>query len=73
MVVAHVLCALVTGFLWWLRRRVVAEVLRLGRPGSLVVRRRAVVARETAANRPHPRPWLLGDPGRAPPRELVTA
>ena len=28
---------------------------------------------EATATRPHPRPWLLGDPGRAPPRELVTA
>ncbi len=39
MVVAHVLSALLTGFVWWLRRRVVAEVLRLGRPAPRVVRR----------------------------------
>lgn len=73
MVLAHVLSALVTGFVWWLRRRVVAEVLRLGRPAPIVVRRRAVVAREAAATRLHPRSWLVGDPGRAPPRAVVTA
>lgn len=73
MVLAHVLCALVTGFVWWLRRRVVAEVLRLGRPAPVVVRRRALLTRATAATQPHPRPWLLGDPGRAPPPVFAAA
>lgn len=73
MVVAHVASALLTGFVWWLRRRVVAEVLRLRRPAPTVVRRPASLAGRAFATRPHPRPWLLGDPGRAPPRVLVTA
>ena len=73
MVVAHVLCALLTGFVWWLRRRVVEVVLHLDRPTTADVRRHAAPASPATGAWPHPRPWLLGDPGRAPPRAFVMA
>ena len=72
MVLAHVLSALVTGFVWWLRRRAVASVLRLAEPLP-VVRHPALRLLTPAAPRPHARPWLLGDPGRAPPAAYVAA
>jgi hypothetical protein len=73
MVVAHVLTALVTGFVWWLRRRAVEVVLRLTAPVAAVVRLRAPRLLVRPRPRPHARPWLLGDPGRAPPTALVAA
>ena len=72
MVLAHVLSALLTGFVWWLRRRVVEIVLHLGRPAVADVRRHAAPASPATRTWPHPRPWLLGDPGRAPPRAFVS-
>jgi hypothetical protein len=72
MVSAHAACALLTGVIWWLRRWVVRVVLILTRPLAIPVR--------------HPSPalwwrstpgsalvWLVGDPGRAPPRVLASA
>ncbi|GAA2122511.1 hypothetical protein GCM10009843_17720 [Nocardioides bigeumensis] len=73
MVLAHVLSALVTGFVWWLRRRTVEHVLRLVAPVGALVCRHAPRLPSRPRSRPHTRPWLLGDPGRAPPRALVAA
>ena len=73
MVLAHVLSALVTGFVWWLRRRTVEHVLRLVAPAGALVRRHAPRPPMQPRSRPHARPWLLGDPGRAPPRALAAA
>jgi hypothetical protein len=73
MVLAHVLSALVTGFVWWLRRRAVEHVLRLTAPVGVLVCRHTPRLPSRPRYRPHTRPWLLGDPGRAPPRALVAA
>jgi hypothetical protein len=73
MLLAHVLSALVTGFVWWLRRRAVEVVLLLVAPFGGVVRRPAPRLPSPPRPRPHARPWLLGDPGRAPPRPAVAA
>jgi hypothetical protein len=70
MVLAHLLCALLTGVVWWVRRSVVDVVLALARPFTVTARhpRRVALAR---TSRGPVRVWLFGDPGRAPP--LVTA
>jgi hypothetical protein len=70
MVLTHVLCALLTCVVWWVRRSVVAVVLALALPFTVAVRRpRPVPLAETP--RGAARVWLFGDPGRAPP--FVTA
>lgn len=66
MVVAHVLCALLTAVVWWLRRWVVEAVLSLGRPLSVAMRP-AAIAVDGRASLGAALVWLVGSPGRAPP------
>ena len=66
MAVAHVLCALLTAVVWWLRRWVVDVVLSLGRPLAVVMRP-AAIAVDAGASLGAALVWLVGSPGRAPP------
>ncbi len=72
MVCTHVLCAVLTGVVWWCRRWVVKVVLSLtaglAAPG--------LPSRVSGIAHSAPRPslvWLVGAPGRAPPRLLAPA
>ena len=72
MLVAHVLAAALTGVVWWLRRWVAQVVLSLATPAALAMSRPGPVLRAWTL------PgsllvWLVGDPGRAPPRALSPA
>jgi hypothetical protein len=72
MVLVHVLCAALTGVVWWVRRSVVHIVLALAEPfgvGSWRPRLAALVRTSLGPARV----WLLADPGRAPPRMLAPA
>ena len=72
MLVAHLLCAVLTAVVWWVRRAVVAVVLGLARPLPGVSWRQARAAR-AVSSLGAARVWLVGDPGRAPPRVLAPA
>jgi len=67
MLVAHVLCAALTGVVWWLRRCVVDVVLSLARPLVVALTRSSPLVEATVAALSAGLVWLLGDPGRAPP------
>ena len=74
MAAAHLMCAVLTGVLWWLRRWVVQVVLALAAPFVAVVRRRpAGVGLAVRQSWRAGLLWLAGDPGRAPPRGSVSA
>ena len=72
MLAAHLLCAVLTGVVWWVRRAVVAVVLGLARPFPGVSWRRAWAA-HALSSLGTARVWLVGDPGRAPPGVLAPA
>ncbi len=72
MVVAHVLCAVLTGVVWWVRRSVVDIVLALAGPFIVGTWRPRLAALARTSLGPA-RVWLFGDPGRAPPRVLAPA
>jgi hypothetical protein len=73
MLTAHGVCAVLTAVVWWLRRWVVQVVLTLARAVTVVVRRLAGPALPADGCSWAARSWLVGDPGRAPPRRFVTA
>jgi hypothetical protein len=73
MVIAHLLSAALTAMIWRLRRRAVEVLLGLpGVPAALSWRTSRSVTR-VGGRGFRSLPWLLGDPGRAPPRMLATA
>jgi len=70
MLVAHLLCALFTAAVWWLRRWVEDVALALGAAALVIVRpsgRNGVHSPSLVSTLV----WLVADPGRAPP--LVAA
>jgi hypothetical protein len=73
MLTAHGVCAVLTAVVWWLRRWVAQVVLTLARAVMVVVRRVAGPALWADGCSWAARSWLVGDPGRAPPRRFVTA
>jgi hypothetical protein len=67
MLAAHMLCAVLTAVVWWVRRSVVDVVLRLAAPLTLAERQVRIPDLAQAGIRQR-MVWLLTDPGRAPPR-----
>ncbi len=72
MAAAHVLCALLTAVVWWVRRWVVDVVLSLGRPLAVAMRP-ATIAGVARASLGTALVWLVGSPGRAPPCAAMPA
>jgi hypothetical protein len=67
---AHVVCAVLTAVVWWVRRSVVDVVLRLATSMAVTIERVGIVG-NTPAETHRQLVWLVGDPGRAPPRPLA--
>jgi hypothetical protein len=73
MVLAHLLCGLFTAGIWWLRRWVDDITVALRAADSVVVAWRSGLAGASSRPLASSLVWLVGDPGRAPPRVVAPA